>query len=722
MGSTWNRYGEPGTNLGDDWAIVLAHELSHYFLFLEDAYVGLDSNDRLIPIDSCQGTAMGDPYTDQENSEFIWDDAYWQDNCAATLTNQTLQRNEWETISMWYPILNVPSATNSGPGLMPFSLTSVQIDEPMTRTNVLEDPTFYLDYIGNGIASNQAQVYLQRNLDGDDIYDYIVPMGGPIGGQNRIKAHGAQPGDRLCAFDPEHQYFGCEVVETGDERLSLQRDEGWLPVIQLTPVTTDTFDLAVSNVPEGLPLKAQLYPELGYSYDAVDLSWNGDRYEGSFLLDLPEMAGHVAVWVDEPGLEDAPRRETMIAYSVGGNPGGSRRAHGDLRGGGGGSRRAHGDLRGGGGGSRRAHGDLRGGGGGSRRAHAPVMSADGQMTFYTRNPIQFPEGEFYSIQTMAGLPDVPAGRTVIGQGYNLLTTDGAPALDGSISFEYLTGDVRVEGIQEDEEADDLNIYYWDGTTWELLDTTVDAYYNFVSAPGRGAGVYALMSSTEISVYTPGWNLIAYPIRATQAVADALRSIEGSYTQVYGFEPDGQSDPWTTYIEGDSESPWKRYDGSLPEWANTLTHLEFGRGYWINITGATTIYLGEDTVQMQSETAPAMQSAMLPPPPATLYGSIAKGEQFIPQAGMNVTARVGDTVCGRTTVQEVDEQIVYVVDVLAASAGISAGCGAAGSQITFEVDGIPMGTTAAWDNSSSQQLQLSLTPATAPSIYLPLISR
>ncbi len=703
MGSTWNRYGEPGTSIGDDWSIVLAHELGHYFLFLEDVYLGLDANGLLIPQDSCQGTAMGDPYTDQNNSEFIWDDAYWQANCADTLANQTLQRNEWETIDMWYPELSVPTATNPGPGLMPFSLTDIQVYEPLTATNALEDPTFYLDYIGNGLASNQAQVYLQRNLDSDDIYDFVIPLGGPLGGQNRIKAHGAQPGDRLCAFDPEHQYFGCEEIVEGDDRLSLQRNENWQPVIQLTPVTTTTFDVAVSNVPEGLPLKAQLYPELGYSYAAIDLSWDGTGYSGSFQLDLPEMAGHIAVWVDEAAQEESPRREAMVAYSVGGNPGASRRASTDLRGGGGASRRASTDLR--------------GGGGASRRASAPVVSADGQMTFYTRNPIVFPEGEFYTIQTMAGLPNVPPGRTVIGQGYSLVTTAGAPALDGSISFEYLTGDVRVEGIQEAAEADDLKIYFWDGTGWEMLPTTIDAYYNLASAPGRGAGVYALMASTEIALFNPGWNLIAYPIRGSQPVAEALRSIEGFYSQVYGFEPDGRSDPWTPYIEGSGDSPWRRYDVSLPDWANTLSQLEFGRGYWININGATTIYLGDNDAQRNG----AATQATMPPPPATFYGSIEPEEGFVPQTGMELLAKVGDSVCGRAVTQEIDGQVVYVMDVLAAGSGASAGCGSAGSRLSFELAGMPLGTTATWDNSRSHILTLNLTE-TDQRIYLPLVAR
>ena len=34
MGATWNRFGEAGSNLSDDWARTLAHELGHYICLL----------------------------------------------------------------------------------------------------------------------------------------------------------------------------------------------------------------------------------------------------------------------------------------------------------------------------------------------------------------------------------------------------------------------------------------------------------------------------------------------------------------------------------------------------------------------------------------------------------------------------------------------------------------------------------------------------------------
>lgn len=36
------------------------------------------------------------------------------------------------------------------------------------------------------------------------------------------------------------------------------------------------------------------------------------------------------------------------------------------------------------------------------------------MIFFTENPIVFEEGEFYTIQTMPGLPLLPPGRSLVG--------------------------------------------------------------------------------------------------------------------------------------------------------------------------------------------------------------------------------------------------------------------------------------------------------------------
>ncbi|HET9220963.1 MAG TPA: hypothetical protein VFO07_00580, partial [Roseiflexaceae bacterium] len=290
MGAIWNRYGTPGQNLGEDWPIILAHELSHYLLYQDDSYLGIDADGLLKAIDTCTGSAMGDLYTDPSATEFIADRAHWDAACADTLGNQTLHRDEWETINLWYPALITPTTTLAGPTSMPFEFTSVSVQQPITPTLALADPTFYLDYPDRAVSTTEARAFLER--DGQ----YIFDLGSPVGGQNRVLAYGAQPGDRLCVFDRPLVAFGCETIAAGDDRLTLRRDASWTPVIQLTPVTSRTFELTVEGLPAGLPLRARLFPEYGAGGPPIDLVRAGDTYSGTFSLADPTLAGNVQLW------------------------------------------------------------------------------------------------------------------------------------------------------------------------------------------------------------------------------------------------------------------------------------------------------------------------------------------------------------------------------------------------------------------------------------------
>jgi hypothetical protein len=138
MGASWNRYGIPGQNMGDDWPLVLAHELGHYLFFLDDTYIGRTPERLLTPVGSCQGSAMGDVYA-SDNSEFIFDQQLWEAGCATTLAALELGRTEWQTLQLWYPAMVIPAATLSGPGRMPYSLTRVELVAPLTPTAVLDD-------------------------------------------------------------------------------------------------------------------------------------------------------------------------------------------------------------------------------------------------------------------------------------------------------------------------------------------------------------------------------------------------------------------------------------------------------------------------------------------------------------------------------------------------------------------------------------------------------
>ena len=490
MGSTWNRYGDPGQGQGLDWQLALAHELSHFLFYQDDVYLGLDEEGLLIPVDTCTGSAMGDVYL-PDNTEFVYDEGHWTADCADTLANRTLDRTEWETMRLWYPWLVTPIITNTGPSLMPFDLTTVSVLDPITPTAALEDPTFYADYAGGVDSSSQARAFILRDEYGDvEGYDYVIDLGSPATGeQNRVLARGAQPGDRLCLFDPAQRQYGCEVVELGDNRLVLEGDESWTPALRLSPVTSQTIHIEVSGLPLTFTLLARLYPEYEVGSAVISLTQDAAVYSGTFRLDYPPLAGHVQVWVDEEATETDPRREIMAAYAIGGDPGGYR--------GGGPLSRSRGPLSRSRGPLSRSRGPLsRSRGPLSRSRGAPLGSSDGELIFFVENPLTFAEGELYAIQSAGSLPTLPPGKVAIGQGYSLVASPNVTqAITSSISFRYLSMDVLAEGVDEDE----LAIHFWDTgrQRWRTLDTVLDTYYNMASAAGQGSGVYALLAGVTI---------------------------------------------------------------------------------------------------------------------------------------------------------------------------------------------------------------------------------
>jgi hypothetical protein len=538
MGATWNRYGNPAQSIGVDWPVILAHELGHYLLFLEDTYLGLqqfDGAEVLVSVDSCTGSAMGDVYN-INNTEFVQSPTDWQANCAGTLAAQELSRTEWDTITGHYPWLKSPRLTQPGPGLMPFELTTITIIDPISPANTLEDPTFYLDYRADEVSSSEARAFLLRNRSGTaagiDAYEYVYDLGNPVGGQNRVLARGAAPGDRLCVFDQARRQFGCARVEPGRERMPLQKDDAWQPVITLSPVNSTTFAVRVDGVTlaAGQQLQARLYPDFGSAFTITQLSPLAGGYAGTLALDYPALKGHVQVWVNND--PRVPRREAIVAYRVGGNPGSERGSGGSERGSGGSERGSGGSERGSGGSERGSGGSERGSGGSERgsggsergsggsergsggsergsggsergsggsergsganargEGNAPAVSPDGQMIYFDRN-YDLGEGQFYTVQMMAGLPPLPADKVAIGAGYNLFATGFTTgSLTGSVSFQYRGNDVLAEERSENE----LGIHFWDNQQWRALNTTVDTTYNMASARSQGPGIYALLA-------------------------------------------------------------------------------------------------------------------------------------------------------------------------------------------------------------------------------------
>lgn len=106
----------------------------------------------------------------------------------------------------------------------------------------------------------------------------------------------------------------------------------------------------------------------------------------------------------------------------------------------------------------------------------------------------------------------------------------------------------------------------------------------------------------------GWNLIGFPAGQARHVTNALHSIEGKYLRVFGYDA------------ADPEDPWEVYSVGVPTWANDLSLMHPGRGYWVLVTEATTLEIanqdGPPDVDLASPETLALATA-----PTAIVGSI-----------------------------------------------------------------------------------------------------
>jgi hypothetical protein len=639
IGPTWNRYGDAGP-IGDDWPRVLAHEIAHYALFLEDTYLGLNAQVRLVGVESCRNTAMSDPYDDPVGpfSEFRYEEAAWYDEqvCGRTLA----ELPDWELIRLAYPDLHSPSpaTANPGPSAMPFSFTTVAVQPaPSTAPPLLVDDTIALGAADSALAGSRA--YLIRPGK------QLVDLGQPT--VSTVKARGARVGDTLCLFGPA-KYACTPLSQSTLAQFSLR--DLWSAELTLTPVNTTTLRLRVDDAGAG-PLTAVIYPTAAHPQTVTLAS----GVEQTVALNRPTVEALVDI-------QGSGGQRMISSYAIGAGPG-----------------RAH------------SHD-----GPGRARSHdGPLSSSDGRIVLYP--PRQMPKDVFLVVQTATQLPAPPPGRKAIGRAYQVRASgQGVDYAGASVVFQYVGMDVL---LSEQPEAN-LAVYFWDGSSWQRLVTELDERHNFASAPLLGPGLYALMSGFQVPLPVAGWNLVAYPLDTPLPVGEALESITGHYSTVYGYTPE----------TGDL---WQVYAPTAPLWVNDLQEMTPGHGYWIHATAPVTWFV----------TAPAVtaaQQAALPAPPATFYGEVRAGDGFSPGEGMPVVAYVAGARCGQSETRLVDGRVVYVVDVLAD--GESAlGCGAPGRRVTFETGGQMMGTTALWDNREVRSLALAR-EADEGTLYLPALPR
>jgi hypothetical protein len=644
MGAVWNRYGEATANLGDDWARTLAHELGHYALFLDDNYLGLDDQGRLIAVEGCRGS-MSDPYRD-DYGEFHPSGTEWEANCANTLSQRLVGRGDWETIKAFYDlptaafVLNEPLTFGAlpGPRTLPLEITRIRrigLAGPPSR---LDAPVYLISGPGGAPLSpptgSSARAFLFQSRAAAEGGDRLVDLGRPTGEQ--ILARGTRPGDSICVFEPDQSRLGCRTTTANYQPLTLANRPDWQPDIALTPVTSTTLRLSISGLASGLSLRARLYPSAAPAGSEVILSENG---AGGYVADIlssadnPALEGLLHLWVAEA----EPRRETVVDFAVGGNPGRVR----------------------------------------SRAA--PVLSSDGQaILFVTEEP---GENDVYALQSAASPPPPPSYATPISRAYRLMLGPGVSLNGASLNLGYLGDDVAPG------QESGITLYRWNAASaaWQPLPTYLDRARNEATANIANAGIYQLMTSLSISLPNPGWNPIYFYPGATQPVEAALAGIAGRYTTVYG------------YAATDANDPWKVYDTSVPQWVNELDVLTYGDSYWLRTSEALTLPIrgAQPLTTMQTS-----DTGYISLPPATYYAAFAVQEEP-PPVGSLVTARVNGVLCGQAFTRSVGSEVVFAIDVAVAGGGDTIGCGRPGLEVRISVGEKTFSVP--WDNSRPQSL-------------------
>jgi hypothetical protein len=681
MGATWNRYGEVGNNLGEDWPRTLAHEIGHFALFLDDNYIGLDNNESLITIDGCRG-AMADPYR-SDFSEFHPSGSDWDVQCNQTLSawttrlpDRTAGRADWQTIRLFYEDpqaqirLNEPATYNAqpGPSLLPLAVTSVNFVEPSQPDQTLAAPIF-LTVDENGARTTvgrSARAFLFQ-------VDRLMDLGKPVSDQ--ILARGAAPGDRLCIYDPDSQRAGCRTVSAIDQRITLEPTLDMRPDIRITPVTSTTLDLEIYGLPAGLEASAQLYPGNASAAPPVALDFDGASYNGQLRSspDSPAFDGYIHLTIAEtPGTD--PGYETVVDFALGGNPG-----------------------------RKWASRAPRGNPGRKWASRAPVVSNDGEAILYEPG-VTLAEGQFFALQATDILPPAPVYAKPLGRAYRLSATPGVAFEGTSLSIAY-----RGEDVPEILESG-IELYYWDGVDWHrLTETRRDANRNEISAPISGPGLYALMTSVNLDLRGPDWNDIRFPGEGGP-LPEILGSIDEVYTMVY------------QYVDTDHEDPWKLHAPEAPAWVNDLTDLTYNTSYWIYATQNTSLLARPPESLPGINALLGSPAATLSLPPATFYGFVESDAVFTAAAGQQVEAFVGTTLCGQGRTLQIDTKIVYSIAVESISPTL-ADCGAVGRTVTFQVAGEQMNARVAWDNTrlTSTHLVRGRPASETWLLHLPLLS-
>ena len=160
------------------------------------------------------------------------------------------------------------------------------------------------------------------------------------------------------------------------------------------------------------------------------------------------------------------------------------------------------------------------------------------------------------------------------------------------SFNLTPTDPDIEDVLADILDDVILVYGWNGESgsWLRFDPAL-GFGNTLTELDESMGFWINMEVastltvlgtapiiTDITLYE-GWNLIGWPSDASAALPAALAEIANNYDLIMA------------YHANDTADPWKLFDLDAPGYANDLTAMAPGWGYWINMTAADSLPIG-----------------------------------------------------------------------------------------------------------------------------------
>ena len=686
MSATWNRFGNTEGTLGEDWPRTLAHELGHYAFFMQDNYYGIV--DGVFSTIDCQDSAMTDSYR-PDYSELL-DADHWHDDdaCLQSLNALTTGRSDWETVSTFYPMLSQSTELPfSGPNQLPLDLTQITAHPPNTNLVPLAAPLFYLvDESGQSvfINSGEADAYLfSMSASDKSEWSSIVPLSDPTG--RLIRARGARAGDRLCVFHlrAETPRSGCETITQDDVTLQLnQVAANWSPSLDLQLVNTQTLHITATGVTDAVDLHAQLFPTVQSPSQTLPVVTFARVVTGVYTTAITSTTsaniGHLRIWDGAATENSAERVEQFNLGQPDNNVG--------------------------------PPGDHSGGIANVPRqplAYAPLNAPDNQLLIYDLDNLLTPLTNI-SLETVSAPPARPSWLISVGKLYRL---KASPTATGEYALQFRYFSRQLPAIGESF----LQIYYLneqaDTPHWMPLPTNINTQRNEANtmlASGQfKSGIYMLGATLPLPELHAGWNLVGYPLAQTQAVSVALASITDQLAAVYHY--DAQQTQWQQHF--------MNVDAAFAPQINTLTQLEFGKGYWINVTQTVPFNLhpeGSPTLSRNDSNPVASGDAMpaTMQPPAIVYGWITT-----PDAAGQVVAVSDNQSCATTPIERINGQLGFVLSVDAAACQLQLGdtfslrVGVVGqplstyTRMNITIDGEPQ-SELVWNNARATEVMLS----------------